>query len=158
MVTVSGVVTQIKARHEGTRFDSDVFLRRRGCELACYCDLTAHALKPWVGDRFIVSGDWNTARLFDEMYPGKWPEAGPDFFAATASWGWSESLRKFHQHEIRTYLDPESAPYELDHLFTDDRLNAALTRCDVIEEPALRELSDHAPLIAEIDLSGMSAR
>jgi exonuclease III len=102
-----------------------------------------------VGDSFVVSGDWNTARLFDTMYPDKWPNAGADFFRAAAGWGWCESLRKNHPEEVQTYLDPNSAPYELDHMFTDARLHGALTRCDVVEEASIRELSDHAPIIAE---------
>lgn len=123
-----------------------------GADRAWHCDLAAAALRGWVGPRFIVGGDWNTARLFDQTYPGRWPDAGAGFFEALAGWGWCESLRRFHPEEICTYLDPKSAPYELDHLFTDGETHAGLTSCDVFDGPLVRALSDHAPIVAEVTL------
>jgi endonuclease/exonuclease/phosphatase family metal-dependent hydrolase len=65
---------------------------------------------------------------------------------------WHHALRKFYPEVVRTYLEPTSAYYELDHIFTDSDLHARLHACDVFNEAALAGLSDHAPLIAEFSL------
>ncbi len=41
-------------------------------------------------------------------------------------------MRKFHAEEIRTYLEPKSAPYELDHVFTDAETSVGLVACEVL--------------------------
>lgn len=124
-------------------------MKRTSADKAWHCDVAAFSLQDWIRGPFVVGGDWNTARLFDETYPDKWPNAGREFFELLASWGWDESLRRFHPDEIRTYLDPASGPYELDHLFTDTGLGARLTSCEVLTLPALAGLSDHAAVIAD---------
>jgi exonuclease III len=131
-------------------------VRRPLLAKAWHNDLAASALRPWVdGARFVVGGDWNNARLFDVVYPtGAEGAAGAsaDFFAIREQWGWSESLRKFQAEEVQTYLDSLSHPYELDHLFTDKVMDGRLIRCEVLNDTLVRELSDHAPVIAEFDI------
>jgi exonuclease III len=127
-------------------------MRRPACDRAWYNDLAANALRTWASDAFIVGGDWNTARLFDEHYADRWPEGSQQFFDRMAKWNWAESMRKFHDSEVQTYFDANSRPYQLDHLFTDALLHDCLERCDVLEEPAIRELSDHAPILCEFRL------
>ena len=128
-------------------------IRRQALNRGWHNDLVVAALTPWVSDhRFIVGGDWNNAVLFDTIYPSGaegGPGASTEFFASRATSGWHHALRKFHPDELRTYLDPGSAAYELDHIFTDADLHARLHTCEVFDERALAELSDHAPLIAE---------
>jgi exonuclease III len=113
-------------------------------------DLAAAAVRALVAhqDHFIIGGDWNTARLMD-TFPHFGPPSAVEFFRTLSTWGWCESLRKFHSDEIKTYLDPNSAPYELDHMFTDTTLHGRLQRCDVLDYAVVSELSDHAPLIAD---------
>ena len=77
------------------------------------------------------------------------PGSSSQFFTDREAKGWHHALRKFGPDEIRTYLDPKSAPYKLDHIFTDQQLHAALTSCEVMDAPALRDLSDHAALVAD---------
>lgn len=129
-------------------------IRRRAASRSWRNDLAAAALTPWVtGHRFIVGGDWNTAVLFDQTYPGGaegGPGASAQFFDARAQQGWRHALRKFSDVEVRTYLDPASAPYELDHIFTDDQLHTRVSSCEVLAGPPAGELSDHAPLVADI--------
>jgi exonuclease III len=129
-------------------------VKRNSLPEAWYDDFAAACLRSAVdGHRFVVGGDWNIARLFDLVYAGHWPVAGQEFFDRAAQWGWRESLRKFHPDEVRTYLHPGCRPYELDHLFTDDQLHRRMTRCDAIDDGLVRELSDHAPLIADLDVA-----
>ena len=98
------------------------------------------ALTPWIdGNPFIVGGDWNNAKLFDTIYPAGaegGPGASTEFFASRSTAGWHHALRKFHRDEQRTYLDPGSAAYELDHIFTDAQLHERLRACDVVNEVA----------------------
>jgi exonuclease III len=128
-------------------------IRRQVLTQAWHNDLAVAALSPWVSGRiFIVGGDWNNAKLFDTTYPSGaegGPGASSEFFERLSATGWQHALRKFHPDEVRTYLDPASAAYELDHIFTDNELHARLHGCDVFDEATLTELSDHAPLVAE---------
>ena len=98
-------------------------IRRVALERAWHNDLAVAALVPWVtGRRFLVGGDWNNALLFDTVYPSGaegGPGASTEFFELRKETGWFDAMRKFHDNEIRTYFDPSSAPYELDHVFTD---------------------------------------
>lgn len=100
---------------------------------------------------FLIGGDWNTARLFDVTYPDSAP-SGQEFFDTTASLGWTELHRRMHVREQQTYIDPASAPYQLDHLFSEAALANRMTRCDVFDGNLLREVSDHLPLVADFEL------
>jgi len=159
-VCVASVHAIAKEANYPSLSDADhLRIKRSGCKRAWNNDVAASALRGWAeGSEFVIGGDWNTARAFDEMYGEQWPEAGREFFEVTARWGWCESLRKFHPDEVRTYLDSKSAPYELDHLFTSQRLEHQLEKCDVVTDSAITELSDHAPIVAEFNIEKIVAR
>lgn len=154
-IRVASVHAIAKEVDEVTPTDHEA-VRRPLLAKAWHNDLAASALRPWVeGAGFVIGGDWNNARLFDVVYPtGAEGTAGAsaDFFATRERWGWCESLRKFQADEVQTYLDPLSHPYELDHLFTDKAMDERLIRCEVLNDPLVRELSDHATVIAEFDI------
>jgi len=133
--------------------DEHAALCRPSDTRAWHNDLAAAALRGWVGERFVVGGDWNTARAFDERFP-EWGPCGREFFDRMASWGWSETLRHDYPEETGTYIKPTSYPYELDHLFTDRILDARLARVQVMRAVPLDEMSDHAPIVADYDLTG----
>lgn len=128
-------------------------LRRRDATRAWHNDLVVGALSPWVqGSHFLIGGDWNDALLFDTNYPHGMAGGGGSsaaFFEARSAASWRHALRKFQADEVRTYLNPKSGPYELDHLFVDEALYDALTDCRVMDDLALLPLSDHAPLLAD---------
>ena len=63
-------------------------------------------------------------------------------------------MREFNTDDVRTYLDPKSAPYELDHVFTDADTRTRLSACEVLNRPALVGLSDHSRVIVEFAGSG----
>ncbi len=42
--------------------------------------------------------------------------ASTEIFTSRVGHGWHDALRKFSPDEVRTYLDPKSAPHELDHI------------------------------------------
>ena len=129
-------------------------IRRPGLALATTSDLLAAALEPWVaGRRFLVGGDWNTSPLFDTDYPNtKWAKAkaSTEFFERRKTAGWWDAMRRFHEIEVRTYLDPTT-----DH--------ARSTACSPIPirttnslavtsstTQAVTGLSDHAPVVIDV--------
>lgn len=127
-------------------------VRRPALRRAWHNDLAAAALDPLSKSRFVIGGDWNNALLFDTTYPREAP-ASTEFFVNRSSAGWHHALRKFSKDEKRTYLEPSSEPYELDHIFTDSELHACLTGAQILAQHPVPALSDHAVLLAEFVVS-----
>jgi exonuclease III len=138
--------------------EQDRRLRRSNGRRAMYNDVAFAALDALPKESgFVFAGDWNTARRFDETYPDGGAESGAsgaEFFVRAAERGWSETMRAEYTDEVPTFLR-QGQPYENDHIFTDARLHARLSKCKVIYEvdgsPAV-QLSDHAPIVADFDL------
>ncbi len=101
---------------------------------------------------FIAGGDFNLAWRFDETASGR-----PDPYWASAQFkairerGWRRPHLKFHAGEERTLFRGPNEIYQLDHFFTDAETYRASTRCDVVSMDDLGGLSDHAPLLLEIE-------
>jgi exonuclease III len=135
-------------------------MRRSGGVGAWYNDVAFAALDALPKESgFIFAGDWNTARRFDETYPGGGAEggaSGAEFFRRAVERGWSETMRAVYPDEVPTFL---RAPCENDHIFTDGRLHQRLSECEVIYvidgAPAV-DLSDHAPIVADFNLAASS--
>jgi exonuclease III len=100
------------------------------------------------GRRFLVSGDWNIARLWDDHHRGTHEI---DFFTRAGEDGWVECYRLFHETEGRTWFRGSDLPYQLDHAFCDAETAKRLRSCQIDPHPAESlGLSDHAPLILEL--------
>ena len=121
--------------------NGDIGPRRNDVAYAYYRDTVR-------GKRFLVSGDWNIARLWDYQYR-KPPTHEVDFFDRAEADGWKECYRLFHpEGEGRTWFRDPEPPYQMDHAFCDPKTAKALRACDIDADPAeLLKLSDHAPLI-----------
>jgi endonuclease/exonuclease/phosphatase family metal-dependent hydrolase len=101
--------------------------------------------------RFVIGGDFNLAWRFDEVdsgLPRHWAAAQ---FRAMRDAGWRRPHLKFHAGEERTFFRGSRELFQLDHFFTDQMTYDAATRCEVIRLDELGRLSDHAPLLLEID-------
>jgi endonuclease/exonuclease/phosphatase family metal-dependent hydrolase len=99
---------------------------------------------------FIVGGDLNSARLAEEVWPGY--GHGP-FFERIDAGRFFDCHRKFHSEEIRTYFrSGQVHPFQDDHLFVSADLADRVVACEVIHNETTRRVSDHIPLVAEIDL------
>lgn len=98
---------------------------------------------------FVVGGDFNTCRSYDD-HPtfGQVPNCR-SWFERRQDGGWFDAMRRFHPDELRTYLKPGTGSYELDHVFTNGGLYGRITECRVLDAGGL---SDHAPLLIELDL------
>jgi endonuclease/exonuclease/phosphatase family metal-dependent hydrolase len=105
------------------------------------------ALAPLVeGRRFILAGDWNTAR---RQRTERESRAGEEFFERVRRAGWHDCTWEKLDGEIRTWFGPGAIQQD-DYVFTDQTLGERVERvwvaADAVDE---RHLSDHAPLIVE---------
>lgn len=102
------------------------------------------------GRRFLISGDWNVARLWDYQY-GHPQIHEIDFFDRAHADGWIECYRRLHpEGEGRTWFRGSEPPYQMDHAFCDEETAQTLQACEIDKWPAESlHLSDHAPLILE---------
>lgn len=99
---------------------------------------------------FLVGGDWNTARLFDEVY---WPRGNVEFFERMEKHGLYDCVFSQHGKEIQTWFREGDNPYQLDHLFCDENSLTQIQTCEIDQYPAEKlNLSDHAPVIAEFKI------
>lgn len=102
------------------------------------------------GSTFVIGGDLNSARLAEEVWPGN--GHGP-FFHRIDQGRFFDCCRKFHQEEIQTFFRKgQIHPFQDDHLFASDNLAEKVTSCEAINNKITRKVSDHIPLIVEIDL------
>lgn len=105
--------------------------------------------------RTIVGGDFNLAWRFDEIDTDHryWAAAQ---FRAMRELGWRRPHLKFHAGEERTLFRKDHELYQLDHFFTDAQTYAAATSCEVVKLEDLERLSDHAPLMLEVNDEAMA--
>ena len=122
-------------------------LRRPDCQEHPFInDLAFIALaRLFEGDRFVAAGDWNTCRRY---------RGGPEFFARAASRGWFECHR---EPEEPSYFRGSAGMYQLDHAFCDSATANSLTSCHVIVDETVRSVSDHAPLVVDLELTASHA-
>ena len=104
------------------------------------------------GQPFLIGGDWNTARYVDA--DGVPTEDGAEFFARADGAGWRELTLDPAGREGRSWYGPGGPrPYQPDHVFG-DRGTASRLRAAAIEAYPVETLglSDHAPLVLELEL------
>jgi len=104
------------------------------------------------GRRFLLAGDWNTARWVDAA--GVPEPAGAEFFDRAAKEGWVELSLDADGHEGNTWYgsrNPRTS--QLDHVFADATTAGSLRSFRIDPYPVEGHgLSDHAPMILELDL------
>lgn len=114
---------------------------------------TIRALAPLLKNRrFAVGGDLNTARGADAIWPG---HGHLEFFESLTGRGLYDCYWELNAYtETRSFWGHVS-PHELqlDHLFVDLSTGSEgrVKSCQILSGPEIRELSDHDPVIAEID-------
>jgi exodeoxyribonuclease III len=113
-------------------------------------------------DQFhLVAGDFNTVaptdsfdwrRLPMRLRALLWMSGGPvrwTAYAAIVAAGYADVYRKLHGDPGFTF--PTWEPHvRLDYVFAPAARTSAVTRCEVVHAPGVREASDHFPLLAEI--------
>lgn len=103
------------------------------------------------GRRFIVGGDLNASRQFDRVYGSK---THGEFFERVEHLSFFECHRKFHAEEQQSFWGSRyKNKYQIDHLFISDNLKDKLISCEVLNDERVRGLSDHSPLIAQLEIN-----
>jgi endonuclease/exonuclease/phosphatase family metal-dependent hydrolase len=99
----------------------------------------------------VVGGDLNSARLAEKVWPGN--GHGPFFEQIDRGDRWVDCCRKFHPTEIQTFFRADCFnPFQDDHIFTSCDLENRVRAANVINNELTRRVSDHIPLVVEIDL------
>jgi endonuclease/exonuclease/phosphatase family metal-dependent hydrolase len=98
----------------------------------------------------IVAGDLNSARACEEA----WPDSGHGpFFERIGRGPFIDCHWKFHQKEIQTFFRKDTQLcLQDDHIFASPDMANRFTSCDVLDNKTTRRLSDHIPIVAEIDI------
>jgi exonuclease III len=125
---------------------------------------TFDAIRPQLGDRFIVGGDLNTARSLAVAYPPKFGHG--DFWRDTEEWGLREAMPFFDAADKRPGMERQSYwghwlrndsttmgnSLQDDHIFMDATTYPFLAKCLVWDTQRVRELSDHGPVVVDLRL------
>lgn len=102
---------------------------------------------------FILAGDFNSCRLAEKIWPGY---GHLEFFeGAESSYGMANCFWNEHHREQRTYwkdCKDEGQPFQDDHIFVSSDLQERVRGCSVLDYEPFRGISDHTPMILEIDL------
>jgi len=100
------------------------------------------------GQSFVVGGDFNLSRLYDEA--NKTTHHG-EFFDLIESRGFFNCHRKFHPGEERTFWGANApTAYQDDHLYVSTDWADRVKRCEVVPRVGCEELSDHSALLLEL--------
>jgi endonuclease/exonuclease/phosphatase (EEP) superfamily protein YafD len=123
---------------------------RRSLEGPKFNDAIFAGLVPLVEERrFILAGDWNTAR---RQATERASRTGKKFFARVHDAGWYDCVWDTRQDEIRTWFGPGKLQQD-DYVFCDQSLRESVNKVAVAQDAATeRHLSDHAPLIIDFDI------
>lgn len=112
------------------------------------------ALRPHLGDRFIVGGDLNTARAATLAWPGN---GHAEFWRDLEAWGFKEPLpfggveRQSYWREWRRNKPPTIGNcLQDDHVLLDAETIRSVTRCLVWDTREVRVLSDHGPVVVDL--------
>jgi endonuclease/exonuclease/phosphatase family metal-dependent hydrolase len=105
---------------------------------------------------FVLGGDFNSCRLAEETWPGC---RHREFFERVEEdYGMHNCYWREYGEERRTYWqDCEDAgtPFQDDHIFVSADLGGAMRSCEVLDYEPFRGISDHAPVVTELDLDSL---
>lgn len=103
----------------------------------------------FVNSAILVGGDFNAARHFDKVY-GR--NKYRPFFAAMETAGLRDVHWDIFGREIQSFWGRQTKePYQDDHLFITKTWSKRVLSCSVIDNEFVRRVSDHGPLLLELD-------
>lgn len=111
-----------------------------------FLDVLFFFLRPTLGSRFLVGGDFNASRLLDVTLGDR---GNNELFDRIADEGFVSLHRLFHDADEQTFFQLRRAPHQLDYLYADTPVAKYASACTV--HPAM-DFSDHAPMLAELKL------
>lgn len=108
------------------------------------------AMRPHLRERFILGGDFNTARAAAEA----WPKYGHgEFWSDLDTWGFRDSYYMVHGVEVQSFWRARLRTKLMDdHILTDAETAGLLKDCVLLDTPQIRALSDHGPVVADFAL------
>jgi hypothetical protein len=111
-------------------------------------DIVFYFLKKCLGKPLMVGGDFNCSRLLDDLYG----ESGNhEFFDRIHSESFVSLHRKFHDTDQQTFFQKRGKGHQLDYLYSNRSVGDGVSSYKVWDYDEVRGLSDHAPLVAELD-------
>jgi hypothetical protein len=147
-----GLIASVHARHGKAtpaqlRNLDPAAVKRPSGRVPLVNDAIFAGLVELVGERFVVAGDWNTARVQGTERASK---IGTEFFDRTQKRRWYDCVWEKRQGEVRTWFGRGEHIRQDDHAFCDPGLGERLEGVWVAEDAATHlGLSDHAPLILD---------
>jgi endonuclease/exonuclease/phosphatase family metal-dependent hydrolase len=107
-------------------------------------------LRSRLGNRFVVGGDFNTARLLGTAYPEQYGHA--EFWREIDAWAF-DCYYKLHGTEKQSFWR-EGLRNELmdDHILVDAETFKYVKECVVLDTKDVRQLSDHGPVLVDLTL------
>jgi hypothetical protein len=110
-------------------------------------DVVFFHLRPLLGSRMLIGGDFNASRLLDKPSGAG---GNNEFFDRIADEGFVSLHRRFHPEDQQTFFKKGRRPHQLDYLYADDVLAREALSCDVHDYDEVCEFSDHAPVVLDI--------
>ncbi len=108
------------------------------------------AFEPWLitqvrAEPTVVGGDINTSRAYSARHKA--------YLSRLIQSGVHDCHWAKHQREAPSFWGRQSrgAKYQDDHVFASDALAGAITACWVEDNPLTRLLSDHGPVVLDLD-------
>ena len=109
-----------------------------------FLDVLFHFLRPMLGERVLVGGDFNASRLLDITLGER---GNNEFFDRIRDEGFVSLHRLFHDADERTYFKSDKAPHQLDYVYADAPIALYCRDCKVAQS---NEYSDHAAIVVDL--------
>ena len=98
----------------------------------------------------LIGGDFNAARRWDEVYHRK---MCTKFFAEMNAAGFGEPHWDKYHREVQSFWGGRTQEnYQDDHFFISKAWSERVLSCNVIDNEVVRRLSDHGPVVLELDV------
>jgi hypothetical protein len=104
----------------------------------------------------VMGGDLNISVQCDKKWGKKqrYTNAHKICFDRIEDFGLVNSFSKFYNGYVQTHRHVRSSePWQNDYLFVSKKLSVRVKSCDVIDENRVKELSDHSPVVIELELT-----
>ena len=106
-------------------------------------------------DFFIICGDFNNDRRMDDHKSFKGPKQGKtsnELFDRVIDLGMTDLLALQYPDFVRTIWHVKSKfPWQLDHFFVSNHAAGLVSRIEVIDNPEIRAISDHNPIVVDFE-------
>ena len=100
--------------------------------------------------RVILGGDLNASLQVDEQYPGNKHRV---LFDRIREFGLVNCFDDYFDDFVQTHRHSRSSkPWQNDYFFLSKRLKGHLVDCKVINDTKIQKLSDHNPVVIELDV------